>query len=339
MRQTERAPAPDARVQCRQHARQHFTRSAVKQHRVKIVFCGENLFCIATAVGLDDDIERGGEFAVQVRTGMFDEETRSDAFERSICSESGLTLKDARNEVKRALNVLKVCAEEALQIRGETLPLDVVEGDLHPRSVCGWIVNPMDCSALARELGAMALVVRPDGTRWPLRFWDPRVTSHLARVLMRDQYAAMRPFLENWRSLDHEGRLVQAAVPALTNAVGRLPLRFDSMQWRALQRVEHVNAVLHMAPESDASQRQVNAKRADEAMQRAERRGYSSDADLRIFAVCALMAHARFDEHPRVDEAIRLAQQNGLSVAAAIDGFDDEFWASLNDGRWLEHHR
>ena len=74
-------------------------------------------------------------------------------------------------------------------------------------------------------------------------------------------------------------------------------------------------------------------------MQRAERRGYSSDADLRIFAVCALMAHARFDEHPRVDEAIRLAQQNGLSVAAAIDGFDDEFWASLNDGRWLEHHR
>ena len=95
--------------------------------------------------------------------------------------------------------------------------LDVVEGALHPRSVCGWIVNPMDCSALARELGAMALVVRPDGTRWPLRFWDPRVTSHLARVLMRDQYAAMRPFLENWRSLDHEGRLVQAAVPASTN--------------------------------------------------------------------------------------------------------------------------
>lgn len=66
---------------------------------------------------------------------------RSETFASSICSESGLTLKDARNEVKRALNVLKVCAEEALQIRGETLPLDIVEGG--PDAIAMTVAEPL----------------------------------------------------------------------------------------------------------------------------------------------------------------------------------------------------
>jgi len=53
-----------------------------------------------------------------------DVEARTEVFARSITLESGLALRDARAEVQRAVGNLRVCAEEAKQIRGETTTTD-----------------------------------------------------------------------------------------------------------------------------------------------------------------------------------------------------------------------
>lgn len=213
--------------------------------------------------------------------------------------------------------------------------LEVADDNQRPRSVCGWIVDPGDCRALAHRLGKAAMVIRPEREFWPLRYWDPRVIGHLPRVLAPEQYSALRPCLGNWWSLNGLGRLAPASAATSTEAA-KLPLRFDDAQWRGLQRIEHVNALVRMAATWGLAQGPEVARRIDESMQRAERHGFAADEDLRAFAVCALIGHPRFDEHPRVAESIKAALEAGRSFAAAIDEYDDEFWTGLNDGRWLE---
>lgn len=211
--------------------------------------------------------------------------------------------------------------------------LDIADDALHPRSVCGWIVDPGDCRAFARRLGTAAMVVRPEREFWPLRYWDPRVIGHLPRVLSPEQYAALRPCLGNWWSIDGEGELALAA--AKSETTGTLPLRFEAAQWRRLERIEGVNEVMRVAAGWGLSPSQDAARRIEEAMERAVRHGFTADEDQRTFAVCALIAHPRFDEHPRVDEGIAKARAEQQSFADAIESFDDNFWASLSDGRWL----
>ncbi len=232
-------------------------------------------------------------------------------------------------DAERARRILERSIEQAVREANE-----IADDTLRPRSVCGWIVGAGEPYKQAHALGLAALVIRPEKQRWPLRYWDPRVIGHLPRVLTAEQYAAMRPCLGNWWSLNGGGRLAPAA-PSQPDAAGKLPLRFDVPLWRALERIGPVNEFMR-APPGDYAPGPELAKRVDEAMRRAEDRGLQGEEDLRLFAVCALMGHARFDEHPRVAANIERARSAGQTFAAAIDEFEDEFWAGLNDGHWLE---
>ncbi|GAB1530594.1 MULTISPECIES: aldehyde dehydrogenase family protein [Brevibacillus] len=55
-------------------------------------------------------------------------EERRDEMERSLIREVGKTRKDARNELDRTINTLRLSAEEAKRIHGEMIPLQATEG-------------------------------------------------------------------------------------------------------------------------------------------------------------------------------------------------------------------
>jgi len=57
-----------------------------------------------------------------------DIEKQAEIYQKSIVLESGLSLKDAKKEVKRAVTLLKVCSEEAKRINGESIYTDITEG-------------------------------------------------------------------------------------------------------------------------------------------------------------------------------------------------------------------
>lgn len=230
----------------------------------------------------------------------------------------------------RARRMLERSIEQAVREANE-----IADDNLRPRSVCAWIVGAAQPYKQAHALGLAALVIRPEKQRWPLRYWDPRVIAHLPRVLTSGQYAALRPCLSNWWSLNGGCHLAPAA-PSQPDAIGKLPLRFDVPQWQALERIEPINEFMRTAAAWGHAPGPELAKRVDEAMRRAQDRGFPSEQDLRLFAVCALMGHARFDEHPRVAASIERTRFAGETFSAAIGEFEDEFWASLNDGRWLE---
>lgn len=50
---------------------------------------------------------------------------RSEEFAEALCIEAGKPIRDARGEVSRLIDTLKIAAEEATRIQGETLPLDI----------------------------------------------------------------------------------------------------------------------------------------------------------------------------------------------------------------------
>ncbi|MBS1888659.1 MAG: aldehyde dehydrogenase family protein [Actinobacteria bacterium] len=55
-------------------------------------------------------------------------EARAEEFARTIVAESGKPLRDARGEVTRAVQTLRLCGEEAKRLVGETVPFDATPG-------------------------------------------------------------------------------------------------------------------------------------------------------------------------------------------------------------------
>lgn len=55
-------------------------------------------------------------------------EDHKEKYARTIASEGSKTIREARSEVKRCIQTLKICAEEARRINGETIPFDQSEG-------------------------------------------------------------------------------------------------------------------------------------------------------------------------------------------------------------------
>jgi acyl-CoA reductase-like NAD-dependent aldehyde dehydrogenase len=56
---------------------------------------------------------------------------RRDEFAELIVAEAGKPLRDARGEVARAINTIRLCAEEAKRIGGEVIPFDATPGSEH----------------------------------------------------------------------------------------------------------------------------------------------------------------------------------------------------------------
>lgn len=91
---------------------------------VRAMSAGDALAATERASGFRSELTASDRSSLLARTA--DEvEARREAFAGSISRESGLALRDAQAEVSRAVGNLRVCAEEAKQIRGETTTTDI----------------------------------------------------------------------------------------------------------------------------------------------------------------------------------------------------------------------
>ncbi len=240
----------------------------------------------------------------------------------------------------------EVAAERLIN---ESLRLAVREalGDLgadyRGRSLCAWLCGESDPYVLARRLAAAARVFRPDGKSWLLRYWDPRVLWHLPRALAAQHWQMLVEQMGNWWSFGpmlqfqrlHAGNQGLEGPTRSEGGTAGLPLRFDVSGWQRLERIEAINKVLHSAsswgvPPGDESARQVDA-----LLVRCLQWGYFTERDTLVFAACALTSHLSFDQHPRVQQALREGVRQGTSLQATLAEFDDEFWDEVASGDWL----
>jgi hypothetical protein len=198
------------------------------------------------------------------------------------------------------------------------------------RSVCGWVVGEPDARDLAHRLADAAQVLRPDGTRWPLRFWDPRVLWHLPNTLSPHDWRQLQNAIGAWHALDPSHTLVAYAPssPAPTQRRSA-PLKFDEPGWASLERIGTINVALATAREWGVIPTQGNAERVRRLLQVCEGFGFHGERDGLAFVACGLTSHDRFYEDERVDQALRRASASGEGVVSALSAFDDHFWNQL----------
>lgn len=208
--------------------------------------------------------------------------------------------------------------------------------DYRGRSLCAWVTGD-EPHAFARRLSAAARIVRPRGSRWPLRLWDPRVLPHLPRVLPARQWRAVEALAQDWMFVDALGRIT--SVPKMNAAdhpPGQTPLRIDATTWSGLTRIGPVNQTLALASKWGMRCDDALICRIDRAIAPCHGYGFSGEQDALVFATCAVVSHERFDEHPAVARLITGAQPPRPPLASLVASIDDDTWKDIRSGRWLE---
>jgi hypothetical protein len=179
-------------------------------------------------------------------------------------------------------------------------------------------------------LAQLARVIKPDGTRWPLRFWDPRVFWHLPRVLPSGQHQALVAQWGRWCWFDPTNQFVTTGErnPA-DNETAPIPLALSKENWSSLARVGSVNRVLALARDWGVHPTESNARRIDALVQRCHALGFLSEQDELVFCTCGLTCRDDFDRHPSVSRALLHGAQQGASAMQVLQSFGDDFWTAL----------
>ncbi len=212
------------------------------------------------------------------------------------------------------------------------------------RSVCAWIIGEENPRATAIRLADAARIVRPDGSPWYLRYWDPRVMWHLPRVLPQAQWSELQVQLGQWWALDQLNQFVPRTSPTVahkntgTGADTSPPvmfqrLRIDAPVWTRLSLIGVTNTVLEMAWEWGVIPTAANAQRIESMLRRCRALGFETAQDELVFCSCALTSRDDFDSHPTVNQALVAAANRKASVAEALAAFDDAFWAGMSPMR------
>lgn len=70
-----------------------------------------------------------------------------------------------------------------------------------------WLISPIDLEGLSQLLQLKLDAQLPDGRKVLLRFYDPRVLSHLMQTMSNEQRAGFVHLIDEWHFI-HDGRRV-----------------------------------------------------------------------------------------------------------------------------------
>lgn len=260
----------------------------------------------------------------------------SDPLARALATESMRDRQHPVNPLRAALP-----ADKYLKlVRLETFELPILDESLaiasaqctqpgNPaRSIGGWLFSrDVPTDRVARQL-ERAIVVRienaPDAL---LRLWDPRVLPHLLRILSAEQMAEALGPIACWAWMDRSGQLQVMRRPAIETAV-HLPLRLTTEQDQAIDRIEYINTVLKTLHGLGHTIDPSRDRELDELVKLARSKGHDKVPDMVSYCLHALLVSKSFDTLPEVQDAIARAQAEGLGLCAALEPFDDAYWAA-----------
>lgn len=198
------------------------------------------------------------------------------------------------------------------------------------RSIGGWLFSrdaPPEKVAKWVESALVASVQR--GANILLRLWDPRVIGHLPRILTAEQLSWVMGPVACWAWINRAGRLQVLRKPQVQlDGTVLLPLRLSPAQDDALDRIEHINVLLKTLFKLGHAIDPARDAELDELLLLAQCKGHTHVPDLLAYALHALLIHKDFDTWPDVSDAISRARAQGLGLCAALEPFDDAYWAA-----------
>jgi hypothetical protein len=196
------------------------------------------------------------------------------------------------------------------------------------RSIGGWLFShDISADRVARQLERTVVVHIQNAPDALLRLWDSRVLPHLQHILTPEQLAAAFGPIACWAWMDRNGQLQVMHRPAI-ETTAYLPLRLTTEQDQAIDRIEQINTLLKTLDSLGHAIDSSKDRELDELLQLARSKGHDQVPDMLAYCLHALLVSKSFDALPEVHHAIAQAHAEGLGLCAALEPFDDAYWAA-----------
>ncbi|TSJ88115.1 DUF4123 domain-containing protein [Chitinimonas sp. BJB300] len=220
--------------------------------------------------------------------------------------------------------------------------------DGSPRSLCAWLVaTPGQTLAnLASALARRAVLSVPDVQTVSFRYWDPRVTAHLPRVLGEGEMSALLTEIgaTAWWAYTPQANGALQLTSLGKNGPDRTGEQdaarrwvLDGPQWRALTALGWANRLVQLVPDWGL-EAQPDHGTLERLANQALVWGLASESDVLRFAYFALTTHPHFDTHPRVRTALEAAKASEDTTFTEISQtWDESFIEELRKGKGQTH--
>lgn len=189
-----------------------------------------------------------------------------------------------------------------------------------------------DEDTLIRCLTELLISTLPDGRRFFLRYYDPRVFVQLAWIMPRHRFQLFFGGLLT-TGISQWGLLLNGSWFELDSLRFKEQPSLSANNYvKSLHRVGLINLVLNrlMPPPSDLEHRVALGKKINSYLEYAETNyGLSEKDDLVIFASQALTIHPYFDRHPVIQTILNEMSNGGYSYFQRQAMIGKEKWSDV----------
>ena len=194
--------------------------------------------------------------------------------------------------------------------------------------ICAWLFSHATLERLRSAMLVRLNVRYPSGDAVYLRYFDPRVMPHLARLLPRStaagtagrsSFADLLGPVERWCQLDRDGQLIQHdnVQPVL---VGQdVPLRIDEPTRQAMDRIEQINLVVRILRARQTAIGPGIDAQIDHHLVHSASAGLEQPDDQIAYAWRAVEHGQAFTTHPALGELMRMAATQGLPLDIVLN--------------------
>lgn len=192
------------------------------------------------------------------------------------------------------------------------------------RSVCAFVACRASTNEMARSLARNAVVFLK-GERRLFRFWDPRVMDLLPHFVSTDEFSCLAAPAERWCWISRDGKAetleLDEGLHSIRQAHALDPKRFLNFGL--------INQVMDALNLDSTSFRATDFTQIDRAIQEGQERwNLQSDYEKVSYALHRQLIGENFDDESQVRLHMEGAVRDGKSPIAALESFDEQFWAT-----------
>jgi Domain of unknown function (DUF4123) len=192
------------------------------------------------------------------------------------------------------------------------------------RSICGWISFTGKPEPLVNALTQKATLILDETQTLLFRYYDPRVVTHLRRLLRPAQFFNGLPVLRSWAYVS-PGIDLEIFSPD-GEMESPAPVWFMTHSQRdGIARIEAVNRVL-----SESRVDATHVPAIDAALSRAQQlHGWTELSEMVAFGVVSIRCHAAFDSHPEIAKHLARLKRSAESFAGWANTIDESEWRRI----------
>lgn len=193
--------------------------------------------------------------------------------------------------------------------------------------ICAWLFGHTTLERLRSAMLVRLNLRYPSGDAVYLRFFDPRVMPHLARLLPpsipsvpgHSSFADLLGPVERWCQLDRDGQLIQHGNTQPLSAVPDTPLRIDEPTRQAMERIEQINLVVRILRARQTAIGPGIDAQIDHHLIHSASAGLEQPDDQIAYAWRAVEHGQAFTLHPALGELMRMATTQGLPLDIVLN--------------------